>query len=147
MKVIFKKTSKVEEVSFGYAVNYLIPQGLAIRATAEKIRALESKKIFEEKTTEKKKEKNEKLKDEIEKKKITIKIKAAKGKKTFGSVGKKQILNALKLTKNQAQVLLDKPIKKLGEHKVELKIGSQRAKIKVEIIKQKTKNKKPKTHT
>ena len=134
MRVILKKTSKVEDVSFGYAVNYLIPQGLAVKATAENLKALESKKIFQEKKIEKKKEKNKKLTDEIKGKKVAIKVKAAKGKKTFGSVGKKQILNALKLTKNQAEVLLDKPIKEIGKHKIELKIGSEKVKIKVELL-------------
>ena len=136
MKVIFKKTNKVENVSFGYAVNYLIPQGLAVKATAQRIRDLESKKIFQEKKIEKKKEKNKELTNKIKGKKVTIKVKSGKRKKAFGSVGKKQILNALRITKNQAEVLLDKPIKKIGKYKVELKIGNQKIGIEVEIVKE-----------
>jgi len=134
MKVIIKKTGKIENVSFGNAVNYLIPQGLAEKATDENLKALESKKIFQEKKVREKKEKDKNLTGKIKAKKVTIKVKTSKGKKTFGSVGKKQILNALRLTKNQAEVLLDKPIKELGKHKVELKIGDQKTNIEVELI-------------
>jgi len=136
MKVIIKKTNKVENVSFGHAVNYLIPQELAIRATPQNLKALESKIIFQEKKIEKKKEKNKQLADKIKEKKVTIKVKIGKGKKTFGSVGKKKILKALNITKNQAEILLDKPIKKLGKHEIELKIGQEKIKIKAKIIKE-----------
>jgi len=136
MKVIIKKTSKVENVSFGYAVNYLIPRDLAVRATPKNLKELESKKIFQEKKVKEKKKKDKKLTSNLKTKKITIKVKSSKRKKAFGSVGKKQILNALRLTKSQADVLLDKPIKKIGKHKGELKIGNEKTKIEVELVRE-----------
>lgn len=103
MKVILKKTNKVEEVSFGYAVNYLFPQGLAIRATIQNLKKLESKKIFQEKKIKEKNKIDKSLVFKIKGKKIAIKVKSGKGKKAFGSVGKKQILNVLRLTKKSSR--------------------------------------------
>lgn len=136
MKVIILKTGEVEEVSFGYAANYLIPQRLAVRATKDNLKKIEGKKLIIEEKKKEKESEEERLIRELEGKKIKIKLKAGKQKKAFGSVGKKQILNALKLSKNQAQVILEKPIKKLGKHKTVLKIGKKRASIEIEVIKE-----------
>lgn len=137
MKVIIKKTGEIKDVAFGYAVNYLIPKGLAERATEEKIKKLEEKKnlLIIQKNEEK--ELLQKELQRIKNQKIIIKVKTAKGKKTFGSVTKKQILNKLGLAKNKAKVLLEKPLKELGKHKIKIKIGNQETEIIVELIKNK----------
>lgn len=137
MKVILKKTNQVEEVSFGYAVNYLFPKGLAVKATDKNLKQIAQKKALDFQKKEDQQAKDKVLANKLNNQKITLKLKTGKTKKTYGSLGKKQILNALKLTKNQVEVLLPKPIKKIGLHSVDLKIGKEKAKIKIEVVKEK----------
>ncbi len=133
MKVIIKKTNEVKEVSFGYAVNYLIPNNLAALATDDQLVELEKQKTTEKQQNLEKRKIQKTLADRLSGKKLIIKVKAGKGKKIFGSVGKKDILKALKIEKEKVDVLLDKAIKELGEHKVDLKIGEQKISIRIEI--------------
>ncbi|PIS09075.1 50S ribosomal protein L9 [Candidatus Beckwithbacteria bacterium CG10_big_fil_rev_8_21_14_0_10_34_10] len=135
MKVIIKKTREIKEVSFGYGVNYLIPQGLALKATPENMAKIEAEKLIVTEKQVAKKQSQENLSQKLKGKKIVLKLKKAKGKKTYGSVNKKDILRALGLNKTQAKVILDKPIKEIGQTKVELKIGSEKTFIKVEVDK------------
>jgi len=136
MRVIIKKTKEVKDVSFGYAVNYLIPNNLAVLADDEQLANLEKQKTIErqQKLEEIKKQKT--LADRLSGKKVVIKAKAGKNKKIFGSIGRKNILKALKMEKEKVEVLIDEPIKTIGKHEVDLKIGEQRITIKIEVKKE-----------
>jgi ribosomal protein L9 len=57
MKVLFKKDNKIGEVNDNYALNYLIPKGLAIKVTDKMQKEIAEKE-------EEKKEDNEKMKIE-----------------------------------------------------------------------------------
>lgn len=135
MKVILKDTNEVKNVSFGYAVNYLLPRDLAEIATPEKIKALEEKKKKEEKDKKLKVKEDKSLVDKLKNKKVVIRAKVGKGKKLFGGVTKKNILKALAEDEKKVEVVLDKPIKKLGKKKIELKVGSKRVSINLEVVK------------
>lgn len=136
MKVIFKKTNEVKDVSPGYALNYLIPQGLAILATNEEIKRLDIKKLREDKKKEKREKENKALAEKIKGARIKISAKTGKAGKLFGAITKAKILKALKVDSKQVEVLLEKPIKKTGEYKIDLKVGSERISI-VLLIKEK----------
>lgn len=117
MKVIIK--DEIKEVKAGYARNFLIPKGMAILATKEAILELEEK---ERKILEKVKKLTKKFKDL----KIKIKVKTGKDEKLFGAVTKKDIAKKLKEKKikiSQKAILIDKPIKKVGEYKIEINLG------------------------
>jgi len=144
IKVIFKKSLKIEEVKFGYAVNYLFPQGLAVLATDKAIDRLKKeakKKVVIIKATQ---EEIEKIIKELRLAKIKIKAKVKEKKKLFGSVTKSQIKKELeKIIKKdetvkppKIEVELKSPIKQLGRHEVSLKIGKSRAKVKVSVVKE-----------
>lgn len=131
MKVIFKDTKEVKEVPLGYAVNYLLPKGLAVVATEKRLEAL---KQAEEKTETEKKE--DKLKDRqqaerLDGKVVRFKVKAGKSGKIHGSIAKKEMAKELGVLKENVE--LDKPIKKVGEYEVELKFGKAKAKVKVKV--------------
>ena len=132
MKVIIKKTNQVKDVAFGYAVNYLIPQDLAVKATSEELkkRAAKQKRAKDNQLAIKKQQ--QQLVKNLHKK-IIIKARTGKNNKLFGSIGKKEILKSLKLQKTEARVILKEPIKKLGNYNIELKIGAERIKINLTV--------------
>ena len=135
MKVIIKDTNEVKNVSFGHAVNYLIPQGLAVAATPQREREIE---IEIEKRNKKQKDKTrdqERLVEKLRGKVFTIEKKVGEGKKLFGSVTKNDILKALGVGKDLIDVLVDAPIKTLGKHSLVLKIGERKVKVKIDVKK------------
>ena len=112
MKVIMKDTNEVKDVAFGYAVNYLIPKGKAVLATASRLKELEEKKEQREQELEKKKKKQKKLAEKLSGREIKIKKKAGKGGKLFGSVSEKDIKEAL--GEKDFEVELEEPIQEVG---------------------------------
>lgn len=131
MKVIFEKTKEVKEVSLGYAVNYLLPQGLAVIATAKKLKELkeEAVKVKTEKTEDKLK--NRQMAEKLDGKVVELKVTAGKSGKIHGSITKKEIAKELGVLKTNIE--LDKPIKKVGEYEVGLKFGQVKAKVKIKV--------------
>ena len=133
MKVIFKKTDEIKEVADGYARNYLLPQGLVTVATEEEIKRLENKKQEAERQKEERKLKKIKeaktIKNKLKDKTVRISGKVGRKGKLYGAVTA-DIL-AKKLGVQEEEILLDKPIKRVGEYVVELKLGKKKTKIKV----------------
>ena len=98
MKVIFLKDLKgqgkkdeIKEVKDGYAENFLIKNGYAIKYTARSKEILDNQ--IEERNENEKEliEKCNKIKSEMEKNTYTFKVKTGKEDKVFGSVSSKQI--------------------------------------------------------
>ena len=102
MKVIFLKDVKkqgkkneIKEVSDGYAVNYLIKNGLAIKYTKSSSNILD-KQIADDKLNEEKNIKNaECIKNRIEKETIIFNVQTGKDGRVFGSISSKQICDRL----------------------------------------------------
>jgi len=130
MKVIILDTNKVKEVAVGYAANYLIPKGLAVIADEKNLQKLKSNQLAAESLQKKQQEQNIQLAKKFQNKKVTVKVKAGKKGKLFGTITKKELGKILNLDKHNIE--LPQPIKKLGEYKIDLKFGSQ--KIKVTVI-------------
>ena len=82
-------------VKDGYAVNYLIPKGFAIQATPSAKRQLEEKLRQRAKKEEKLRNEALGIKEKIEGKSFTIKVKAGESGKIFGSVTNIQLADAL----------------------------------------------------
>jgi large subunit ribosomal protein L9 len=136
MKVIIKETGEIKDVSFGYAVNYLIPQGKAVIATKKALNLLEKKKdvLLAKKKADQKQDVQ--LAKKLNNKKVVIKAKVSKDDQIFGSISKRKILDALKVNPEKATVILAKPIKKLGSYSIKLKIGQEEAEINVKVKKE-----------
>ena len=127
MKVIFIKDLKkqghvneVKEVSDGYATNYLIKNGYAVKYTKTSSdilnKDLKNIKIKEDNDVKTAKEIADKLKD------VTLKfvVKANNGK-VFGSVSAKQIcdeLNKIGYSIDKKMIKLDNSLNSLGVHNV-----------------------------
>jgi len=131
MKVILKQTNKIKQVSFGYAVNYLFPQGLAIPASEKNLAVLKKdEKLKFDKTAQEKKE-NERKAKKLNRENFLIKAKIGEKGRLFGTVSKKELSKILGVDKKE--IILEKPIKKAGKHKVELKFGENKAEVTIEI--------------
>ncbi len=113
----------------GYAYNYLIPQGLAKEATPEAVKAWQESQALKEKQEEKEKEAALKAKEALESQQVVIKAKVGEEGKLFGSVGAKEIAEAvlkqLGVKIDKKMVVLEKPIKSAGEYGVEVKLQAE----------------------
>lgn len=112
-------------VAKGYARNYLIPKGFALEANNRNIRLIEMQKKKIDERRLKAKETAEKVKDDIKKKVITINQKAGEEDKLYGSVTSMDIaeqLEKLGIEIDRRKIVLEKPIKSLGEYEVAIKL-------------------------
>jgi len=142
MKVIFLDTNEIRDVANGFARNYLFPRGLAILATKKNIKRLQKQKEQEEKAKESKDKKAVQKKKKLESQTYEIKAKVGKEGKLHGSIIRAKIAKVVGVKKEE--VLLKKPIKKLGKYEVEIKANSQKAKIKIKVSKEGKVSKVPK---
>ncbi len=132
MKVILKddveslgKRGDTIKVTDGYARNYLIPKGLAMEATSISAKAIEHERKLIAKRAEKEKKNAEALLASFAGVSVSIARKTADQEKLFGSVTAKDIEKALEdkgLKVDRKQVVLDEPIKQLGEFPVKIKL-------------------------
>lgn len=138
------KKLEIKNVSDGYARNYLIPKGLARIATNEVVKDIQIKTVVEKKHKEETEKELEKFANILDGKDFHFYPKVGAKKEVFGSVTKKDIEEIIikKLPekiygKIKIEVNLPKPLKTLGEHEVEINLGSGiRKKIKVVLNQQ-----------
>ncbi len=115
----------IVKVAQGYARNYLIPKGIALEASSRNIKALEQKRKKIEIKRLKAKESAEEVKLQIEAMEITIKHKAGEEGKLYGSVTTQDIAEALEakgVVIARKKIVLEAPIKELGDFKAVVKI-------------------------
>ena len=116
------KRGEIKDIKNGYAMNFLIPQKKVVSATKDSLRQNKLNKLIEEESY---KEKLEKSRIEVEKvkgQKIILKTKAQE-EKLFGSLSEKDILEALALKDIKLKIgklVIEKSIKKTGEHKIKV---------------------------
>ena len=115
----------IADVAKGYARNYLLPNGIALEATPQNRKALElqSKKI--ELKRLKGRQDAEKVKEKLEGVVVTFSQKAGEEGKLYGSVTTMDIASHLEVQGveiDRRKIVLEKPIKTVGEHEVSIKI-------------------------
>lgn len=119
------KIGDTVKVKDGYARNYLIPMKKAIEATPKNLKALEhARKMVADRLRRLKKEAAT-LADSLKGLSVTIKAKAGEEGKLFGSVTSMDIAEAVKargLDIDKRKIMLDEPIKRLGEYSVKVKL-------------------------
>jgi len=115
----------VVEVAKGHARNYLIPRGFALESTPQNMKTLELQRKKIEIRRLKAREEAEKVKERIEGLEITFSQKVGEEGKLYGSVTRMDISTQLEkqgVVIDRRKVLLEKPIKTLGEFEVPVKI-------------------------
>ncbi len=144
MKVILLKDVKKQgkkdqiiEVSDGYAQNFLIKNGLAVKYTAG------SKNILDQELKEKKDNEEalvkecENIKERLAKTELTFKVKTGKSGKIFGSISSKQIADELAkkgITIDKKTIKIDNPIDTLGVHLVDINLHKRvKGQIKINV--------------
>jgi large subunit ribosomal protein L9 len=114
------------EVSDGYARNYLVPRGLAIRATKGVVQQAEAMRRNRAARDTRDREAAQAIADQLATRRIQIAARAGEGGKLFGSVTAADVADAVRA---QADVEIDRrnlrlaePIKELGPSEVPLRL-------------------------
>jgi large subunit ribosomal protein L9 len=127
------------KVKDGFALNFLIPNGLAVPVTAGNLRKLEQEKQKKAVQLEKAKQEAEALKEKLAALSLTIPVLVHEDEKLYGSIGPEDLAAALKEEGYDIQkdiIELDEPIKSLGIYEVPVKLHPEiAAKIKVWVVK------------
>lgn len=119
------KIGEVVKVKPGYARNYLVPQRLAVEANPRNINELEHNKRQIARKQQKMTQAAEILKEQIEKVVCQFALRSSDEGKLFGSVTTHDIgtkLAELGIEVDRKKIVLDEPIKTLGEHSVALRL-------------------------
>lgn len=145
MKVIFIKDLKnqgkkgeIKEVKDGYAQNFLIKNGYAVKETKESLKILDRDNKKAEELDKENREQAKKIKKELESKNYKFQVKTGEGDKVFGSVSVKQIKEKLdeKYKIDKKQIIIKNPIQSLGFHEVDINLYKEiKATIKIEVTK------------
>lgn len=121
----------VKDVAEGYALNMLIPRKLAEIATPNGIKKIEALK--ENDLTQKKIQEELLVKNLEIIKNLTVKIKGKANEKgsLFAGITKEmlaaEILKSSRLNIDANMIVLSKPIKEVGEHKITIEAGNRKA--------------------
>lgn len=133
------KAGSVVKVKDGFAHNFLIPGGLAVRLTPGNLKKLEEAKQNKSKQLEKSRRESEGLAKKLSGLSLTITALAQEEDKLFGSIAAIDIARALKeegFDIDKSLIIMEEPIKSLGIYEIPLKLHPEvEAKIKVWIVK------------
>lgn len=122
------KPGDVVEVKPGYALNYLLPQGLATVATPHHKRMVDKHKAKLAEIQRARMAGLRALADEIGKQSVTIEANANDEGHLYGSVGAVEIVAALKrnnITLTPDQIRLEGPLKELGLYTVKVHVAPE----------------------
>ena len=145
MKVIFLKDLKkqgkkneIKEVSDGYAINYLIKNGYAVKYTKSSGDILDAQ-IASDKLNEEINIKNaNETKTKIEKETIKFMVQTGNDGRMFGSISSKQIcdkLSEIGYKIDKKNIKIDGSLSSIGAHYVEVVLYKKVvAKVRVELI-------------
>ena len=145
MQVILLKDIKnlgvknsVINVKDGYALNFLIPQGLAAAASEDRIKQIQTNKQSEETKRNKEIKEIEDIIKKISGKKIIIKKQASDKGKLFAAVSVDEILSAIekvyKIKLDRNKIKIKEHIKEVGEHEIVLKVENKNIDIEIEVL-------------
>ena len=134
MKVFLKrdvpgvgKAHEVQKVADGYARNYLFPKKLAVPATPGQIKVAENYARSQQQKQDRVRARSLDIVEQLKTQSLTFKAKAGSTGRLYGSITSADVAQAIgraigsKFDKRV--ILMDRPIRALGEHVVELKLA------------------------
>ena len=136
MKVILQKDVKGKgkkgqmiDVAEGYARNFLLPQKLAVIATADAMNTMNLQAKAKAKADAEAKAAAQAIAEKLKSCQVKISAKGGAGGKLFGAVTGKEIAAALKAQHNMEvdskKLVLAEPIKSFGSYEVKAKLGHE----------------------
>lgn len=150
MKVVLRQdvpklgeAGTVQNVSGGYARNFLIPQGFAVYASEGELKMSAHNLAVKERKVARQEEQLRSLADKIDGQKLTFTARAGEGGRLFGSVTASDVAEQLaaKIGEevDRRRVVLEEPLRTTGEHKVTVHlVGRLRPEVTVTIEAEKT---------
>jgi len=120
------KKYDVKEVKDGHARNFLFPKKLAKPATKQALKWLEDQKENIAKEAEEDLKKSQELASKLEGVEVTIPVKVGEEGQLFESVNVQKVFEKLKemgFEVKKSQILLDSPIKEIGEFPVKISLA------------------------
>jgi large subunit ribosomal protein L9 len=133
MKVILKqdvhnlgKKNDMVNVNDGYAINFLIPKGMAMEVSATAVNEMKMRQNAEKSKKENELANAKKIQGKINDISLTFVSKAGENGKLFGSITSKDISEKLekehKISIDKRKINLPEAIKALGTHEIEIKL-------------------------
>ncbi|MCK4645734.1 MAG: 50S ribosomal protein L9 [Candidatus Aminicenantes bacterium] len=147
MKIILKQDMEnlgrrgdIVDVAPGYGRNYLIPKKLALEVTSSNIKMIEIERKALRKKVEKERMSYQDLIQKLTQTTLSFRRKSGEKDVIFGSVSSSDIKDALHeagFEIDKKKILLEEPIKRLGNYTVPVKVfHDDMAEVKVEVVKE-----------
>ena len=145
MKVILRSnvegvgyTGDVVEVANGYAQNFLMPKGLAMRATDGAVSQAAAMKRSRDLQDLKQREVAEEAAQRLESVSISIEARVGQDDQLYGSVTTSDIAEAVQaqtgIELDRRNMSLEEPIRQVGTHQVEMRLHPEvRAQLTIEV--------------
>lgn len=129
----------VLDVSDGYARNFLVPRGLALRASAGAMAQAASMRRARDQREARDRASAEEVATRLAPRVITIGAKAGAEGRLFGSVTAADVVSAVQAqageTLDRRRVHLDEPIKSVGTHEVAVRLHTEvELRLHVEVV-------------
>lgn len=146
MKVILKQdvanlgdAGEIVDVRDGYGNNYLVPRGLAMRATKGALKDAEAIARARAKRAAATLAEAEKMRDVLESRPVTVAAKAGEDGTLYGSVGNTAVAQAVRdqlgVQVDRRRLPMERPLKELGEHEVQVRLHPElTATVRVNIV-------------
>ncbi|HWB72561.1 MAG TPA: 50S ribosomal protein L9 [Egibacteraceae bacterium] len=146
MKVILKRdvdnlggAGDIVDVADGFGNNYLVPRGLAMRATKGAVEDAAAIRQARQKREARNLEEAEQLKARIESAAVTIPARAGEDGTLYGSVGNREVAEAVKaqlgIAIDRRRIPMERPFKELGEHETAVRLYEDvTATVRVEVV-------------
>ena len=134
------KIGEIVEVAGGYGRNYLLPRGLAVKASTKNVKEQEHQKSLIQARMDRQKKDAEEVAGSLDSVSCTITRKTGEDEKLYGSVTSRDIEEALReegVSIDRKRILLEEPLKKLGVYTVPVKLHADvTGNIKVWVVKE-----------
>lgn len=127
MKIILKQDvpnlgeeGEIAEVADGYARNYLIPKGMAVKASRGALKDLEHRQKVQAKKHQRMKKRAESMARRLTAQTVTFEVKIGASGQLYGSITNADIAEALEEALGEEidkrDIPLSEPIREVGEH-------------------------------
>lgn len=148
MKVILKQdvdnlgdAGEIVDVADGYGNNFLVPRGLAMRATKGAIADAQAIARARAQREARSTAEAEERKAQLETRPVTVTANAGDDGTLYGSVGNNAIARAIReqlgVQVDRRRIPMERPLKELGMHDVVVRVhGDVQATVRVEVVRE-----------